>query len=69
MRQSHLRKRLAKFVKDKRGDEPLRIFAKRYGMSKDTVARIESQELNVTVDALNHMCKAFRCTIEELFPT
>ena len=68
MRQAHLRKRLAKYIKDKRGDMSLREFAKRYRLSKDTVARIEGQEQNITIDTLDHMCRTFRCDISDLFP-
>ncbi|BFM18913.1 hypothetical protein R50073_50960 (plasmid) [Maricurvus nonylphenolicus] len=63
-----LRGRLAIFIKTKRGDQPLRDFAKRYGLSKDTVSRIESEEQNVTIDTLQHMCKVFHCDISDLFP-
>lgn len=63
-----LRRRLSVFMKAKRGDKPLREFAARYALSKDTVARIESQDQNVTIDMLEHMCKVFRCDVGDLFP-
>ncbi len=63
-----LRRRLAAFMKGKRAEKPLREFAARYRLSKDTVARIENEEQNVTIDMLDHMCKAFRCDVADLFP-
>ena len=63
-----LRRRLATFMKKKRAEKPLREFAARYSLSKDTVARIENEEQNVTIDMLDHMCKVFRCDIVDLFP-
>lgn len=64
----HLRYRLARFIKDKRGKKTLREFAKRYGLSKDTVMRIENEEQNITIDMLEHLCKVFRCDVKDLFP-
>ena len=46
----------------------MRAFSARYGLSKDTVARIEKADQNVSIDTLEHMCKVFRCDIETLFP-
>lgn len=63
-----LRRRLAAFMKEKRAEKPLREFAARYRLSKDTVARIENEEQNVTIDMLDHMCKVFRCDVADLFP-
>lgn len=63
-----LREKLAKFMREKRGDTPLREFAGRYGLSKATVSRIENTDQNVTVDTLEHLCKVFKCNIEDLFP-
>ena len=49
-------------------ERTLREFAARYGLSKDTVRRMEAGEQNVTIDTLEHLCKVFRCDIAELFP-
>lgn len=68
MKQYDLRKRLAKFMKLKRGDMALRAFAKRHGLSFSSVSRIEKLEQNVTIDTLESMCKAFHCDVDELFP-
>lgn len=64
-----LRKRLAKFMKQQRGEQTLREFATRYGLSKETVRRIEIQEQNVTIDLLEHLCKVLKCDVSQLFPS
>jgi len=55
-------------MKSKRGNTPLRRFAGRYGLSRATVARIESETQNVTIDTLEHLCKVFKCGVSDLFP-
>lgn len=68
MRQNELRKRLAKYMKLKRGDMTFRDFAKKYRLSFATVSRIEKLEQNVTIDTLNDLCKTFKCDVSDLFP-
>ena len=63
-----LRNRLATFIENKRGDKTLREFEVRYGLSKDTVRRLQKGEQNVTINTLQHMCKVFHCDIGDLFP-
>lgn len=65
----HLRKRLAVFLREKRGEMTLREFSKKYGLSKDTANRIENCDQNVTIDTLEHFCKVFKCDIGDLFPS
>lgn len=62
------RRNLAKFITEKRGNQPLRDFARHCGLSKTTVSRIEKEEQNVTIDTLEHLCKVFHCDIQDLFP-
>ncbi len=47
---------------------PLRAFAARYGLKKDTVMRIEHCDQNVTINTLEDICRAFNCDIGDLFP-
>lgn len=63
-----LRRRIAKFMIEKRGNQPLRDFARHCGLSKTTISRIEKEEQNVTIDTLEHLCKVFRCEVQDLFP-
>ncbi len=63
----HVHKRLAKKIKQLRGDMPLREFARKLGIAKSTLHRIEMEE-NVGLDTLEHMCKKLKCDITDLFP-
>ncbi len=64
----HLQKRLAKFIKEKRGETSQREFARKIGVSQSSITRIENHEQNVTLDTLEHLCKYYRVDIAELFP-
>ncbi len=43
-------------------------FARLTGLSKATLNNLENQAQNVTIDTLEHLCKVFRCQIQDLFP-
>ena len=62
------RKRLSKFLKQKRGETTIREFSRRVGLSKTALNNLENQSQNVTIDTLEHLCKVFRCQIQDLFP-
>lgn len=62
------RKRLAKFLKQKRGELSAREFSQRTGLSKSTINNLENQAQNVTLDTLEQLCTVFRCRIQDLFP-
>lgn len=64
----HLRQRLARFVKEKRGKTPQRVFARRIGVAQSTIMRIENEDQNVTLDTLESLCQAFHAEIADLFP-
>lgn len=68
MKQDELKERLAKFIRSKRDDMPLRAFAQKHGLSFASVSRIEKLEQNVTIRTLEELCRAFKCDIDELFP-
>jgi len=68
MKRFDLNKRLAKFIKHKRGELSFVQFEKKYGISSSSVSRIESEEQNVTLKTLEDLCIAFKCEIDELFP-
>lgn len=44
----------------------MRDFAKKVGLSKTSINRIENEEQNVTVDTLEHLCKKFKCSTKDL---
>ncbi len=64
----HLRRRLARFIKERRGNTPQRDFARKSGLAQSTIMRIENLEQNVTLDTLEQLCKAFHVDVAELFP-
>lgn len=63
-----LRKRLAKFIRQKRGRMGQREFARKTGLAQSTIMRIENMEQNVTLDTLEQLCRVYHVEIEELFP-
>lgn len=63
-----LRERLAKFIREKRGDIPQREFARKIGVTQSTVMRIENRDQNVTLKTLETLCRAFHSDIGDLFP-
>lgn len=65
----HLRQRLAKFIKEKRGNSSQREFARKIGLSQSTIMRIENHEQNVTLITLEQLCKYYRVDIADLFPS
>ena len=67
MKRFDLNKRLANFIKDKRGNLSYMQFEKKYGISSSSVSRIESEEQNVTLKTLEDLCIAFKCDVGELF--
>lgn len=68
MKQFELRQRLAIAMRVKRGEMGLRAFASKYNLVFSTVARIEREEQNVTITALEKLCTNFGCDIVDLFP-
>jgi len=64
----HLRARLAVFIRDRRGDVPQRVFARKIGVAQSTIMRIENQDQNVTLETLEQLCKAFHLDVGDLFP-
>ena len=65
----HLRERLARFIREKRGDIPQREFARKIGVTQSTIMRIENLDQNVTLKTLETLCRAFHVDIGDLFPS
>ncbi|MDT8428924.1 MAG: helix-turn-helix transcriptional regulator [Pseudomonadales bacterium] len=63
-----LRKRLAQFIRQKRGSMGQREFARKTGLAQSTIMRIENMDQNVTLDTLEHLCRVYHVDIEVLFP-
>jgi transcriptional regulator with XRE-family HTH domain len=62
-----LRSRLAKKLKELRGDKTIRVFADELGLSKSTLHKLEQGEQNLSLDQLQRICDALKCDIAELF--
>ena len=63
-----LARRLAKRLQELRGDTPQYRFAKKLGISKSSLNRLEIGEQNVSLRTIELLCKKLRCDIADLFP-
>ena len=63
-----LRKRLAQHLRRLRGTTPQRDFARRLGISKSSLHRLEMCQQNVGLDMLEHLCHRLKCDLADLFP-
>ena len=64
-----LRKRLAHRIRRLRGTMTQRDFARRLGISKSSLHRIEMSEQNVGIDMLERFCQRLKCDLNDLFVT
>ncbi len=60
------RKKLAAYLRTRRGKQTQQAFADRLGISQSTLNRIEQGEQNVTIDTLELLCKRLKCRIGDL---
>jgi DNA-binding Xre family transcriptional regulator len=51
-----------------RGTTPQRDFARRLGISKSSLHRIEMNQQNVGLDMLERFCQRLKCDLPDLFP-
>ena len=63
-----LRKRLAHHLRQLRGTTPQRDFARRLGISKSSLHRLEMRQQNVGLDMLERFCHRLKCDLADLFP-
>ena len=63
-----LAKRLAKKLLDLRGETPQYLFARRLGVSKSSLNRMELGEQNVSLKTLERLCTRLKCDVGDLFP-
>ena len=63
-----LRKRLAHHLRRLRGTTPQRDFARRLGISKSSLHRLEMRQQNVGLDMLERFCRRLKCDLPDLFP-
>ena len=64
---TNLAKRLAKRLRELRGDVPQYRFAKRLGISKSSLNRMEIGDQNVSLRTLERICQRLRIDITDLF--
>ena len=57
---------LAENLKIRRGDLSQEVFARKLGISRPTLSRLESAAQNTTLQTLNQIAKALRCDVFEL---
>lgn len=57
---------LAENLKIRRGDLSQEAFARKLGISRPTLSRLESAAQNTTLQTLNQIAKALRCDVFEL---
>ena len=62
-----LAERLAENLRARRGDLTQEQFAKKLGISRATLTRLESASQNTTIVTLAQIAKALKCDIGDLF--
>lgn len=58
---------LAKNLRARRGDMTQEVFARKLGISRATLTRLESASQNTTITTLNQITKALKCEVSDLF--
>jgi len=66
-KQHNYRAMLARNLRHLRGDQNQENFARKLSISQSTLARIESEQQNITIDMLELMCKRLKCSPNDLF--
>lgn len=59
--------RLAKRIKELRGDSSQLQYSKKLGISNSSLNRIEMAEQNVTLETLDALCARLKCDVADLF--
>ncbi len=59
--------RLARRLRDLRGDVPQYLFAKKLGISKSSLNRMELGDQNVSLKTIETICRRLRIDIADLF--
>ena len=67
MKRRELAKKLAKNLREMRGDMSLKEFGRKTGISYATLSRIESSQQNVSLQTLEQLCISLKCNISYLF--
>ncbi len=63
----NLEKRLSENLKTRRGEQTQQAFAKKLGISRATLTRLENCTQNTTIKTLEQITKSLHCDIGDLF--
>ena len=63
-----LARKLARKLQELRGETPQYLFARRLGISKSSLNRMELGDQNVSLKTLETLCARLKCDVGELFP-
>jgi transcriptional regulator with XRE-family HTH domain len=63
-----LRTQLGTYLRKERGELTYAQFARRIGISKSTLQRLEQGEQNITVDTLEHLLSKLSAGMSKVFP-
>ncbi|PAW79254.1 MAG: hypothetical protein B9S32_04685 [Verrucomicrobia bacterium Tous-C9LFEB] len=66
MRASPYDKKVAEFLRSRRGEQTYRDFAPRLGMSRSTLHRLENLEQSVTLAKLHAIAQRLRTSVETI---
>jgi transcriptional regulator with XRE-family HTH domain len=64
-----LAQKLAANLRTRRGNKTQEEFARKLGISRATLSRLESAAQNTTISTLGQISKSLRCDVGELFVT
>ena len=59
--------RLSRNLRKRRKDLTQEVFARKLGVSRATLVRLESAAQNTTLKTLQQITKALRCDVDDLF--
>lgn len=67
MRASPYDRKVAEFLRKRRGNQTYRDFAPKLGMSSSGLHRLENLEKSITLAKLHKLAQRLRTTVEEIF--
>ncbi|MFC4878507.1 helix-turn-helix transcriptional regulator [Microbulbifer halophilus] len=63
----NLSEKLARNLRARRGQQTQEAFARKLGISRATLTRLESASQNTTLKTLDQITKSLRCDVGDLF--
>ena len=63
----NLEKRLSENLKKRRGNLTQEVFARKLGISRATLTRLENCSQNTTIKTLEQISKSLKCDVGDLF--